>query len=197
MNEAFLVSQSTEYCEGISSFCTTTIPTIQELINPDALDSAEDSNLFLVNNFSHSFLQTDQVTFTRTGAENIHNTHIWVWETPHTPKPNSNKHQVFTKVQAGGVVDNIMGPYFFPQRLNHAALFEILNNILFGLLDEISVELGRNMQFQRDKCPAHYSKDVGNWMDQIYLVRRIGRSGLLAQPAWSPDPSRILHARIS
>lgn len=43
------------------------------------------------------------------------------------------------------------------------------------------------MFFQHDGCPAHYSRDVQNFLNETYPDRWIGRGSLFHWPARSPD----------
>lgn len=43
------------------------------------------------------------------------------------------------------------------------------------------------MWLQHDGCPAHFSQEVRNFLDQAYPNRWIGRGSLFPWPARSPD----------
>jgi len=160
---------------------------VQELIHQDFHARMEFSNWFLENNIPHLILWSDEATFTRTGAVNFHNTHTWATENPHTPRPHNFQHQFSINVWAGIVDGNIVGPYFFPHRLDGAAFLEFLNGHFSDLIEDVPIELRRNMWFQMDGCPAHYSRDVRNWLNENFPGRWIGRGGPVAWPARSPD----------
>lgn len=43
------------------------------------------------------------------------------------------------------------------------------------------------MIFQHDGCPAHYHRNIREWLDQHFPNRWIGRGGPMPWPARSPD----------
>lgn len=56
-----------------------------------------------------------------------------------------------------------------------------------GLIQKLPLELGRNIRFQMDGCPAHCSRDVGNWMDQNFPGWGVGRGGPVTWLAQDQD----------
>lgn len=159
----------------------------QELLAPDMRSRIEFSRWFLDAELSENILWTDESTFNRTGAVNFHNTHSWATENPHNVRPHHFQTQFSVNVWAGMIGSHIVGPYFLPQRVNGEAFLDFLENSLFGLMEDLPLGVRRGAWYQMDGCPAHYTRNVREWMDQRFPRRWIGRGGTVSWPPRSPD----------
>ncbi|XP_026323276.1 apyrase-like, partial [Hyposmocoma kahamanoa] len=140
--------------------------------------------------FLRRILWTDESKFDQDGITNYHNLHYW------SPKAqlNPNKKQVkgsqrrFSLNVWMGIVSNyLIGPFFLPERLYGETYENFLRQDLSDLLDDIPLDLIRDMWFQHDGCPAHYRRSVREWLDTNYPNKWIGRGGPTPWPARSPD----------
>lgn len=58
-----------------------------------------------------------------------------------------------------GNVDNVLvGPHFLPDSLNSEGLLDFLENDLELLLENVTLQIRRQLWFQMDGCPAHIGK---------------------------------------
>ena len=88
----------------------------------------------------------------------------------------------------GGILgDYLLGPVIIPNRLNGAAYREFIQNTLPLLMEEITLPIRREMWFQHDGAPAHFSQQVQANLNRICRENWIGRGGPVAWPARSPD----------
>lgn len=55
---------------------------------------------------------------------------------------------------------HLLGPVILPPRLNGAAYLQFLQNTLPELIDDVPLAVRRNMWFQHDGAPPHFSIDV-------------------------------------
>lgn len=154
-------------------------------------------------NFLHRVLWTDECNFTRRGVVNYHNLHVWSHENPYEIRPSSFQHEFSFNIWLGVLHNTICGPYFLPHRLNSVLFLQFLENDLHELmdnvLDDLPLHLRDNQWIQMDGAPAHYGRQVRQWLDENYVDRWIGRLpprfiedrvpgvGPVAWPPRSPD----------
>jgi hypothetical protein len=60
--------------------------------------------------FLNRVLWTDEAEFTRDGAMNLHNLHVWAEENPHPTRSSSFQHRFSVNIWAGIVDDHLIGP---------------------------------------------------------------------------------------
>lgn len=82
---------------------------------------------------------------------------------------------------------NGKGPFEIPEVLNGEIYLDFLVNHLPNLLADVPLNILRDMWFQQNGCPAHYSRSVREHLNEVYPGRWIGRSGTISWPARSPD----------
>ena len=137
--------------------------------------------------FPAHVLFTDEACFTRDGYFNSRNSHIW---------DDENPHEVFIRVHQarfniniwGEILGNyLLGPVIIPDHLNEATYLEILQNMLPLLMEEIPLAIRREMWFQHDGSPAHFSLQVRAHLNRVYREKWIERGGSVAWPARSPE----------
>lgn len=140
-------------------------------------------------NCLNKILWTDESKFDRDGITNYHNTHYWAPKNMNPRKKKEGAHQRRFSLNVWmGVVDNqLIGPHFFPQNLNGDAYNFFLRNYLEPLLEDVPLGTRMQMIYQHDGCPAHFYRNVRQWMDERYPHRWIGRGGPIPWPARSPD----------
>lgn len=141
--------------------------------------------------FPAEVLFSDEASFTREGIFNTHNDHIWAVENPHAIRRRVAQIRFSVNVWAGIMGDHLIGPYLLPSRLTGPNYLLFLQQVLPQLLrdERISASTQRTMWFQHDGAPAHYSRDVRNYLDVTFGQQWIGRGGPVRWPARSPDLS--------
>lgn len=140
-------------------------------------------------NFLSHILWTDESTFDRDGISNYHNAHYWAQkgDNPRQKKVKGHQRRFSVNVWMGIVDRDLIGPYFLPQNLNGIAYAEFLREELAVLLVDVPIASRMDMIYQHDGCPAHYSRQVREWLDSNYPDRWIGRGGPIPWPARCPD----------
>jgi len=143
----------------------------------------------LINNpqFNRNILFSDEALFTRNGYFNSHNYHVWHEENPHATHVTGHQQRFHLNIWAGIVADQLIGPFVLPPRLNGDVYLDFLRNTLPGLLEEVPLNIRQQMIFQHDGAPAHFYREVRNYLDEAYPGRWIGRGGPIAWPPRSPD----------
>jgi hypothetical protein len=141
--------------------------------------------------FSRNVMFTDEACFTRDGFFNSHNSHIWEVENPHANTLRKNQHQFSINIWAGIVGENVIGPYLLPPRLNGHLYLEFLQHVLPELLQDVPLDIRRDMWLQHDGAPAHFSLRVREYLNDQFPNRWIGRGGPVSWPARSPDLSAL------
>ena len=81
-----------------------------------------------------------------------------------------------------------MKSYLLPERLNGNNYFIFVSEVLPQLLLQNFPQYVRDLSwFQHDGAPAHFTRNVRDWLDGVYPNRWIGRGGPISWPARSPD----------
>lgn len=165
---------------------------VQPLLPGDYLQRINFCNWLLARiqeqpNFHNYILYTDEATFTRDGVFNSHNLHKWSHENPHSKRPFGHQQRFSLNVWLGIIGTRIVGPHFLPNRLNAEGYLHFLSEVLPGLLEDIPLDIRRNMIYQHDGAPPHYSREVRRWLDDNYHQQWIGRGGPTEWAPRSPD----------
>lgn len=138
-------------------------------------------------NFLENILFTDEATFTRRGVFNWRNSHYWDVENPHLPKESHFQQEFKINVWCGIVGDRLLGPYELPPNLNGNSYLNFLQTELFDEMETWPLNIIRNVWFMQDGAPAHYSREVRNYLNLQFPHRWIGRGSEFRWPARSPD----------
>lgn len=137
-------------------------------------------------------LWTDEATFNSDGHVNLHNTHYWCNTNPHWMRESHRQGRWSINVWCGILGDKIIGPYVFNEPLNGETYLNFLINVLPLFLEDIPLDIRRNMIFQHDGCPAHYYRNVQQFLNDTFPNRWIGRGSIFPWPARYYDNSKII-----
>lgn len=138
--------------------------------------------------FFSRVLFTDESTFNNRGGVNRHNCHYWSEINPHWQRSEEFQHQWSLNVWAGIIGNCVIGPYFFEENLNGETYLTFLQHNLPCLLENVTLEVRRDMWFQQDGAPAHRSRHVVNYLNNQFQNRWIGiRNRIQEWPPRSPD----------
>ena len=136
------------------------------------------------SDFPDRILWSDEACFKQNGHVNRHNCVYWDSENPH--------HIIETEVNVPGVTiwggicsTGLVGPFFFEGTVNGARYLDMLKTKVFPIVKEFP-HFG-DLHFQQDGAPAHYTKDVRQWLDESFPGCWIGHRGPIEWPARSPD----------
>lgn len=144
----------------------------------------------VLRNFVHLILFGDEATFHRNGSVNRHNFHYYATENPHFVR-YSTQNRWSLNVWGGVIGDNVIGPYFFEQRVTGEVYLDFLQNYLPGLFAERAIEIPQEMWFLHDGAPVHHTRPIINFLNNTYRDRWIGRGGPIAWPPRSPDLTKM------
>ena len=82
--------------------------------------------------------------------------------------------------------DQIFGPYFFEDStVDGDNYLEMLKSYFFPTLQK--KRLTKQIIFQQDGAPPHYSLEVRNWLNEKFPGKWIGRRGPIEWAPRSPD----------
>lgn len=132
-------------------------------------------------------LWSDEAIFRSDGTVNRHNMHYWSQNNPHWMEEVQHQGRWSVNVWCGILDGQIIGPFIFDNPLNGERYLHFLRDELPLLLEDISLATRRTMFFQHDGCPAHYFREVREFLENAYPDRWIGRGSLFFWPARSPD----------
>lgn len=142
---------------------------------------------WLLDHQDVNILWTDEAMFTRVALYNIHNEHWWAYQNPHAIKENNHQERFSVNVWAGIIGNHIIGPHFIEGHLSGGTYLDMLTRVIPTLMDDIPLGFLRNIVYQHDGAPAHYSRSVREHLNQTFEDRWIGRGGPVPWPARSPD----------
>jgi len=134
-------------------------------------------------------LFTDEACFTRRGMINLHNAHVYADENPHALAERHFQREFKINVWLGIIGNFLVGPYRLPNNLNGDSYLHFLQYALPELLEELPLNLRRDMFFMHDGAPPHFARAVRNYLNETFAGRWIGRGqeAPIQWPARSPD----------
>lgn len=130
---------------------------------------------------------SDETTFYRDGTVNRHNEHYWSQENPHLVRVGQYQNRFKVNVWCGILGTSIVGPYFLDDILTGESYHEFLRESLSAFLDELPLATARDLWYQQDGAPAHFSTIARTWLNTEFRGRWIGRAGPVLWPPRSPD----------
>lgn len=169
---------------------------VQDLLPRDYAPRLEFCRTMVAKNsenpsFLDQVLWTDESTFKKDGYLNLHNLHEWRVENPHLMREDRSQFQFKINMWTGILNGKVVGPFELPATLNGDNYLDFLQNHLPDLLEDVPLNIYRALWFQQDGCPAHYARQVREYLDTEYPGRWIGRLGPVSWPARSPDLNPI------
>lgn len=95
--------------------------------------------------FINNILHTDETTFKKSGCLTLHNVHGSHAENPHLMRGDRSQYQFKVKMWTGILNGQIIGPYELPETLNGDNYFDFLRNDFQTLLEDVSLNIYREM----------------------------------------------------
>lgn len=139
-------------------------------------------------NFLGKIMFTDEATFTTNGIVSSQNCRYWARNNPNWVINCKDQYSQKVNVWCGILGDRIIGPFFFNQSLNAHRLVNFLDGELWDEIENLPLDLRRDMYFQLDGASIHNSRIVRQWLNQQFPMRWIGRnSPFELWPPRSPD----------
>lgn len=137
--------------------------------------------------FLEKIIWTDESQFTRDGVTNFHNLHAWDLQNPHVIRQRKFQQRFSINVWAGICNNNLLELHVLENRL-HAGTYEhFLENNLHNKIENVPLNIRREMYFQHDGAPPHNGRRVSEWLNQHFGNRWIGYRGPIRWPPRSPD----------
>ena len=130
---------------------------------------------------------TDEASFTRDGINNSRNSHTWSHDNPHETSVTKFQRIFSVNVWCGLLDNKLIGPFVFDNNLTGNTYEVFLRNELPGFLEDIPLMIRSQMYFQHDGAPPHYIRHVGEYLNESFPTRWLGRGGPVAWPPSSPD----------
>jgi len=133
-----------------------------------------------------NLLFSDEATFNNRGQVR-HNCHYYSDVNPHWQRNQEFQRQWSINVWFG-IVDYIIGPYFFEENLNATNYLHFLQNDLSDLLRPVGNQVLRIMWFQQNGAPAHKARIVKSYLSRRFPNQWIGIGSEIQEfPPRSPD----------
>jgi hypothetical protein len=138
--------------------------------------------------FLRNICFTDECTFTLNNEPNVQNFRYWSKENEHRFVSTRTQYPQKVNVWAGIFGHRIIGPFFLNHNLGTETFLELLQNQVGPALEEIAPE-NQDIWFQMDGCPAHNSREVREYVQNVFNGLTIGPNYTINWPARSPDLS--------
>lgn len=136
-------------------------------------------------------LFSDEATFHKNGSVNRHNFHYYDTANPLFVRPIDHQRRWSLNVWAGIVGDHLIGPFFFNGNLNGIMYLQFLQHELQNMFDDLPLHIIQRLWFQQDGAPAHFTRGVRNYLNEVFGANWIGRGGPIQWPARSPDLTKL------
>lgn len=153
----------------------------QQFLAQIAVLETEDRRLY-----SH-ILWTDESRFVSNGLPNRQNERFWATENPHQFNIIENQGHFGINVWCGIIGRHLVGPFFYDGVLNSERFLQFLEEEVPNLIEDIPLQLRRNMWWQMDGAPPHNAQIIRNFLNENFPNKWIGRNGPVVWPAKSPD----------
>jgi hypothetical protein len=120
----------------------------QELHGEDFQKRTEFRNFIQRQN--SRILFSDEATFRSDSIVNRHNMHYWSIDNPHWVRHVDHQVRWSINVWGGIIGEHVLGPHFFEGHLNGQMYLKFLRNECTDLIDQLPLNVVRNMIFQHD-----------------------------------------------
>jgi len=131
-------------------------------------------------------LCTDESKFTNNGVINKQNNRFWARNNPHWVLETNFQTVWGTNMWCGILGDAIIGPYFYDGTLNGRRYFDFLSNHLLPMLENVPLNIRKNLFFHQDGAPAHNAIVVRQYLNNMFGDHWIGTNERIA---WIFKPS--------
>ena len=129
-----------------------------------------------------NILFTNKAHFARDGVNKTRNSHLWDRDNPHGTVGSNFQHLFAINVWCG-----VIGPYIFPQCLTGDIYASFLQDELPALLENVPLQTRRQMYYQHDGVPPHFSQVARQYLNHKFPERWIGHGGAQTWPPRSLD----------
>jgi transposase len=127
---------------------------------------------------------SDEAIFKLNGHINRYNCVYWSENNPHITierEANEAGVMVWCAISSEGII----GPCFFDEHVTAKSYLKLLKERFWPQVrDRMEAE---DVYFQHDGAPAHYAKEVREWLDENFGGCWLGRRGPIEWPPRSPD----------
>lgn len=173
--------------EGVKPFKFIRVQQLQNDDQPKRLQFCESVLEKQTNdqNFISKFVFSDEACFHLNGSVNSHNTFIYNRENPHATVEKLMKSAA---IVCWAMVSPRIGIHFqiLHSTMNGETYKEILTSTVIPIFKE---RRNRDLIYQQDGAPAHFSREVRNVLEREIPHRWIGRGSSFPWPPRSPDLS--------
>lgn len=133
---------------------------------------------------------SDESTFHLTGYVNRHNCRYWSDVNPHIIREAHTQYPKKLNVWAGILGRRLIGPFFIEGNLNGELYLDMLQNLIVPAMRTAAAAqnmVWEDVVFQQDGAPAHFKREVKDFLNATFPNRWIGRNGPIRWPPRSPD----------
>jgi len=101
-------------------------------------------------------------------TKSARNSHLWDRDNPHGTVKSIYQQLFVANVWCGVIGTQLVGPYIFPQRLTSDIYTNVLQDKLPALLENVPLQTQRQMCYQHDGAPPHFSPVVRRYLNHKF-----------------------------
>ncbi|CAH2088862.1 unnamed protein product [Euphydryas editha] len=116
---------------------------------------------------------SDESSCKKDGYFNMHILHSWLTN-PHLVRENRSQYQFKINLWSEILNGEVIGPFELPDTLTAERYLFFLQNVLPGLLEDVTLEKRSEMWLKHDGCAAHYARSVREYLDATFPQRWFG-----------------------
>lgn len=136
--------------------------------------------------FLRRVLWTDESSFSTSRGSHKGNTHFWSQHNPRQIEEIQYQGRQSLSVWCGVVGNFVLGPLIYDGGLTGERYFQFLREPIEEMIDDLPINVLRNIVWQQDGAPPHTIVAVRNFLNTHY-EEWIGKSGTISWPPNSPD----------
>jgi len=115
--------------------------------------------------------------FIRDGVNKTRNFNVWDRDNLHGTVEINYQHLYAANLWCDVIGVQLTGPYIFLQNVTGDIYANILQDELPAFLENVPLQTRREMYYQHDGAPPHFSQVVRKYLNHKFQNRWIGRSG--------------------
>ena len=122
----------------------------------------------------NAILFTGEASFTGDSINNLRNIHTWAHRNPHALCVTNFEARISLKVWCGVPGKSLIAPFVFDNNLTGNSYEASLRNEFPGFLVDVPLMIRRQMYFQHDGAPPHYTNRVRELLNELLPNRWLG-----------------------
>nr|CAH7742739.1 unnamed protein product [Callosobruchus chinensis] len=150
------------------------------------LERCRDDPFFLTK-----ILWSDESTFKKDRYMNMHNYHEWHVENPHLTRQDRSQYRFKVNMWTGILNGQIIGPFELPDALNGEVYLDFLQNHLPSLLEDVPLNIRREMWLQRARSNPSKMYDFYPLTGGFDMPNQTMHKDLVREPSTTEEGEKV------